>query len=109
MEAALKVIQAIVPISHREVKQGTRAPYATYELSETPIRTKDGIVGYEGVFAVVIFASTLKEASALTDRVVEAIDNKTFGTRKFYYNDTEDEDFPDIGLIGKSLTFNTLE
>jgi hypothetical protein len=108
MEELITKLSTIVPTYPFEGAQGVKAPYATYELSETPIRTKDGIVGSEGTLTLSVYAPSLRATQELADAIVSAIDSKRFGNRKVYYADTENSDYPDVGLSSKTLTFNTL-
>lgn len=108
MEELVTRLTNILPTFPFEAAQGTKAPYATYELSETPIRTKEGIVGHEGVLTISLYTARLEAAMSLAECVIEAIDGKVFDGRKLYYSDIEDADYPDVGLSSKTLTFNTL-
>lgn len=108
MEVVIKALSAIAPTYPFDAVQDQRAPFITYQYSETPIRTKDGIAGYEGTMAVTVYATSLMAADTLAKRVVEAVDNKQLGTLTLYYNDVADADYPDNGISSKELTFNTL-
>lgn len=108
MEVVIKALSAIAPTYPFDAVQDQRAPFITYQYTEIPIRTKDGIAGYEGTMAVTVYATSLKAADVLAKRVVEAVDNKQLGTLTLYYNDVSDADYPDNGISSKELTFNTL-
>lgn len=108
MEVVIKALSAIAPTYPFDAVQDQRVPFITYQYSEIPIRTKDGIAGYEGTMAVTVYATSLMAADALAKRVVEAVDNKQLGTLTLYYNDVADADYPDSGISSKELTFNTL-
>lgn len=108
MEVVIKALSAIAPTYPFDAVQDQRVPFITYQYSETPIRTKDGIAGYEGTMSVSVYATSLEAAGALAKRVVEAVDNKRLGTLTLYYNDVADADYPDNGISAKELTFNTL-
>jgi hypothetical protein len=108
MEAVVKALKGIAPTYPFDAVQDQRVPFITYQYSETPIRTKDGIAGYEGTMSVSVYATSLMAAEALANRVLEAVDGRRFGTLTLYYNDVSDSDYPDSGISSKDLTFNTL-
>lgn len=108
MEVVIKALSAIAPTYPFDAVQNQRAPFITYQYSEIPIRTKDGIAGYEGTMSVSVYATSLMAAEALANRVVETVDGRKLGTLTLYYNDVSDSDYPDSGISSKELTFNTL-
>ena len=108
MEVVIKALSAIAPTYPFDAVQDQRVPFITYQYSETPIRTKDGIAGYEGTMSVSVYATSLMAAEALANRVIETVDGRKFGTLTIYYNDVADADYPDNGISSKELTFNTL-
>lgn len=108
MTELVDIIEAIVPIYPESASVNARAPYATYDLREMPIRTCDGIAGYEGALQLSIFCATHAEAKKIADTIVTAIDGRRVGSRKYYYADSERSEFPDVGLVSNNLTFNTL-
>lgn len=109
MTSLLNVLSHILPTYPPDVPQGTRAPYAVYTTRETPVRTKDGIAGYDGTVTISIYAGTLKLVDELAERIIAALDNKTIGDTDYFYESTDEgEDFSDIGLDTKTLTFSTM-
>lgn len=108
MTEFVKAISAILPLYSFPAAEEARAPYATYTLSETPIRTKDGIAGYEGTITLTIFATSIAAVDALMIRIIQAIDSKILDGRKMYCADSEISDYPEIGLTSKDLTINIL-
>jgi hypothetical protein len=108
MEAVVKALKGIAPTYPFDAVQDQRVPFITYQHSEIPIRTKDGIAGYEGTMSVSVYATSLMAAEALANRVIEAVDGRKFDTLTLYYNDVADADYPDNGISSKELTFNTL-
>lgn len=108
MTEFVAIIEAIVPIYPAPAPANVRAPYATYDLGETPIRTCDGIAGYEGTLKLSVFCATHAEANKIANTIVTAIDNRRVGNRKYYYTDSERSEYPDVGLVSNDLTFNTL-
>ena len=109
MTEFVKAISAILPIYPFPAAEEARAPYATYTLSETPIRTKDGIAGYEGTITLTVFSTSIAAVDALIVRMIQAIDSKVLDGRKMYVADSEISDYPDIGLSSKDLTINVLK
>lgn len=108
MKQFVDTIEAIVPISPAEATANARAPYATYLLRETPVRTKNGIAGHEGTLTLSVFCATYEAADAIAQRIIAAVDAQNFDGRTYYYADIESNDYPDAGLVSKDLTFNTL-
>jgi hypothetical protein len=105
----VKAVRAIVPIAPYDESATQGAPYATYLLRETPLRTKDGIAGYEGTLTLSVYSATIAEAERLARSLIERLDRKIFDGRTYYYADVDGSDFPDMGLVSKDLTFNTLQ
>lgn len=108
MEAVVKALNAIAPTYPFEAPQDARVPYITYQITETPIRTKNGIAGYEGTLSLSVFATSLMAADTIASRVIAMVDGKRMGDITLYYNDVSDSDYPDSGISSKDLTFNTL-
>jgi hypothetical protein len=73
------------------------------------VRTKDGIAGYDGTLSISIYASSRKMVDEFAEQIISALDNQTIGDAQYYYdNSDEGEDFSDIGLDAKTLTFSTI-
>lgn len=109
MSDLLIAIHDILPAYPFEAPQGTPIPYGVWVKNETPVRTKDGICGYEGSLTISVFAATLDAVTALADRIIGVVDNATFDERNYYYESTSAESYSDIGLVQKDLTFNFIE
>lgn len=108
MSELVNRIEAIIPIYPSEAPDNARTPYAVYEVSESPIRTKEGIAGYEGTLTVIVFASSMSIANAISRKVIEAIDSTVLDGTKFYYSSCNGNGYSDIGVSSNELTFNTL-
>ena len=108
MTELIDILSTIVPVYLAEASANARAPYATYELTETPIRTSEGIAGYEGTLQLSIYCATHAQATEIADTIVSVIDAERIGTRTYYYAGAEGGDYPDAGLVSKDLTFNSL-
>lgn len=109
MTSLLNVLSRILPTYPPDVPQGTRAPYAVYARRETPVRTKEGIAGYDGTLTISIYAASRKMVDEFAEQIISALDNQTIGDAEYYYeNSDEGEDFSDIGLDTKTLTFSTI-
>ena len=81
MEVVIKALSAIAPTYPFEVPQDARVPYITYQITETPIRTKNGIAGYEGTLSLSVFATSLMAADTIASRVIAMVDGKRMGAR----------------------------
>lgn len=109
MKDLLSMLSRILPTYPPDVPQGTRAPYAVYTRRETPVRTKDGIAGYDGTLTISIYAASRKMVDEFAEQIISALDNKTIGDADYYYdNSDEGEDLSDIGLDTKTLTFSSV-
>lgn len=108
MKALVTALSKILPIYPFEVPQGARAPYGVYVKSISPVRTKDGIVGYDGSVTISIYANTLEAVSRIAEQIISALDNTTLDGYSYYYESANEESYSDIGIISKELTFTTL-
>lgn len=108
MKQLIDTLEAIMPTYPAEASANARAPYATYLLRETPVRTKNGIAGHEGTLTLSVYCVTYEAADAIAQRIIAAVDAQSFDGRTYYYADIESNDYPDAGLVSKDLTFNTL-
>lgn len=109
MTNLLNTLSLILPTYPPDVPQGARAPYAVYAKRETPVRAKDGIVGYDGVVTITIYAASQMDVDNLANSIISALDNKTIGDTDYFYESTDDgESYSDIGLVSKELIFTTL-
>lgn len=108
MKQLIDTLEAILPTYPAEAAANARAPYATYLLRETPVRTKNGIAGHEGTLTLSIYCATYEAADVIAERVIAAVDAQSFDGRTYYYADIESNDYPDAGLVSKDVTFNTL-
>lgn len=109
MTDLLSAISAILPAIPFEAPQGTTAPYCVYVKNETPVRTKDGICGYDGTLTVAVYAATIEAVTSLAKRITAVVDNATFDKRDYYYESSSETSYSDIGLIQKDLTFTYIE
>lgn len=108
MKQFVDIVNTIIPVYPSEVAAAQTAPYATYILRESPILTKTGIAGYEGTLTLSIYCATIAEATAIAERLIGVLDRQTLDGRKYYYTDIDNSDYPDVGLVSKDLTFNTI-
>lgn len=83
----------------------TLAPYAAYKSGKIPIRTKDGIVGFDTSFELVIFDTTMLDLVGMETDIIEQIDGANFDTKRARFTQSEDGYFPDFDIHSKSLTF----
>lgn len=108
MKELVDIISTLLPIYPYEAAATEIAPYATYLLRESPIRTFSGIAGYEGTLTLSIYCATIAEATAMAEQFIGVLDRQTLDGRTYYYADMDSSDFPEAGLVSKDLTFNTL-
>lgn len=104
----VSAVAQIIPVYPFEAVQEARPPYAAYTISETPIRTKDGIAGYEGTITLAIFSTSLTAVDELMAKIIEAVDGRTLDGRRLYAGDVEVSNYPDIGLTSKDLIIQTI-
>lgn len=108
MTTLISTLSKILPIYPFEAPQGARVPYGIYVKSESPVRTKEGIVGYDGSVTISIYANTLEAVGRIAEQIISALDNTTLDGYSYYYESANEESYSDIGLISKELTFTTL-
>lgn len=109
MKALVTALSKILPIYPFEAPQGTRVPYGIYVKSESPVRTKDGIVGYDGSVTISICANTIETVGRIAEQIISVLDNTTLDGYSYYYESANEENYSDIGLISKELTFSILK
>ena len=109
MKMLIATLSKILPIYPFEAPQGTRAPYGTYVKNVSPIRTKDGIAGYDGSVTISIYANTIDVVDSIAEQIISTLDNATIDGYSYYYEGSNEECYSDVGLIQKELTFNILK
>ena len=109
MTTLISTLSKILPIYPFEVPQGTRAPYGVYVKSESPVRTKEGIVGYDGSVTISIYANTLEVVGRIAEQIISVLDNTTLDGYSYYYDSANEENYSDIGLVSKELIFSILK
>lgn len=109
MKALITTLSKILPIYPFEAPQGTRAPYGIYAKNVSPIRTKEGIAGYDGSVTISIYANTIDVVDSIAEQIISTLDNATIDGYSYYYEGSNEECYSDVGLISKELTFNILK
>lgn len=109
MTTLISTLSKILPIFPFEAPQGHRAPYGVYVKSESPVRTKDGIVGYDGSVTISIYANTLETVGRIAEQIISVLDNTTLDGYSYYYDSANEESYSDIGLTSKELIFSILK
>ena len=109
MTDLFSAISAILPAYPFEAPQGATVPYCVYVKNETPVRTKDGICGYEGTVTVAVYAATIEAVTSLAKRIIDVVDSATFDKRDYYYESSSETSYSDIGKNKKDLTFTYIE
>ena len=87
----------------------TPAPFATYSTpEEVPVRTKDGIAGWETLFEVEIYHSKVSGAEALKRKVIGAIEGLVVDGRICRHRSSSSDYYPDYDLHSYTLTFKVI-
>lgn len=107
----ITAIQGIVPrVAPGYVTRETCAPFAYYVDSMSAVQTCDGIAGYEGELSISVVAKTKTEAEVISDRLISALNAKTFDDgRDLYYASRNYVAYPDEGLASYELIFNSIK
>ncbi len=104
-------IELIAPTLEGKVQAGavdatTSAPFAAFTTpEEVPIRTKDGIVGYNTVFDVSVYDSKYAGAQQLKQALAAELDGNTIDGKRVQHRSSAYEYYPDYDLHCWTLTF----
>lgn len=92
------------------VDSNTAVPFAAFTVpNEEPVRTKDGIAGYNVSFEVSVYAGKFSEAEQLRHKVIHALEGADLGLgQRSLYKGGNTDYFPDYDLHGAILTFKIL-
>lgn len=108
MTEFVTALSRIVPTYLQPAPAEAVAPYAVFTVSESFTRTKSGIAGAEGTISLVVVAPKVPVLDNIVQRIVEVIDDKRFDGMTMYVTDVDMNDYPEMGLMTKELTINTL-
>ena len=108
MTEFVAALKKILPAYLLPAPADVNAPYAVFSVSESVVRTKSGIAGYEGTINLSLYAPNMSVLERVTAQVVAALDGKALDGRTMYIADMDVASYPDVGLIAKELTINTL-
>lgn len=108
MKELVAALKKILPTYMLTAPADATAPYAVFSASESVVRTKSGIAGYEGTINLSIYAPNMLILERVPTQVIAALDGKTFDGKTMYVTDVDVTDYPDVGLMAKELTINTL-
>ena len=109
--ALIEVVETAAPELEGKLQCGavdaeTPAPFATYSTpEELPIRTKDGICGYETLFEVEVFDSRVAGAESLKRKVRGAVEGLVVDGRVCRHRNSSSDYYPDYDLHSWTLTF----
>lgn len=109
--ALIEVIQTAAPELEGKIQCGavdaeTVAPFATYSTpEESPVRTKDGIAGYDTLFEVEVFDTRVGGAEVLKRKVRGAIEGLVVEGKVCRFRGASSEYYPDYDLHSWTLTF----
>ena len=112
--ALIEVVETAAPELEGKLQCGavdaeTPAPFATYSTpEEQPIRTKDGICGYETLFEVEVFDSRVAGAESLKRKVRGAVEGLVVDGRVCLHRNSSSDYYPDYDLHSWTLTFKVI-
>lgn len=87
----------------------TVAPFATYSTpEERPLRTKDGIVGYDTLFEVEVYDNRVSGAETLKRKVARAVEGLEIDGKVCKYRSASSDYYPDYDLHAWTLTFKVI-
>ncbi len=90
------------------VDPGTATPFAAFTLpTETPIRTIDGIAGYDTTFEVAVVDKRHSQCSKLKSKIIEALDSFALSTsQRCQLKESQAQFYDEQKLHGYIITFN---
>ncbi len=107
----IRIVERDIPELASKIQIGavdaqTAAPYALLSTPpETPIRTFDGIVGYDVTFEMSIFHTRLAELESLKIKLINTLEGAALADNTSYYKTGEYDFFHEYNLHSYSLTF----
>lgn len=110
----IKTVEDAVPelrdkIQAGAVDAGTPAPFATFSTpEEKPIRTKNGIVGYDIFFEVAVYDKKVSSVEQIRHKVLKALEGKELGNRRCWYKSYTTDYYPEYDLHSAILTFRII-
>lgn len=110
----IKAVEDAVPelrdkIQAGAVDAGTPAPFATFSTpEEKPIRTKNGIVGYDIFFEVTVYDKKVSSAEQIRHKVLKALEGKELGDKRCWYKSYNTDYYPEYDLHSATLTFRII-
>lgn len=110
----IKAVEDAVPelrdkIQAGAVDAGTPAPFATFSTpEEKPIRTKNGIVGYDIFFEVTVYDKKVSSAEQIRHKVLKALEGKELGNKRCWYKSYNTDYYPEYDLHSATLSFRII-
>ena len=104
--AIIDKIQRIVRCYPDPAPESATLPYSYYTYTRNAIHTKEGIAGYEGVLSVAVVAENKAQATTLSERIIDALNGKSFGDIVLLYSESSESDMVDAGLSAIEINFN---
>lgn len=110
----IKTVEYAVPelrdkIQAGAVDAGTPAPFATFSTpEEKPIRTKNGIVGYDIIFEVAVYDKRVSGAEQLRHKVLAALEGQQIENKRCWYKSYTTDYYPEYDLHSAVLTFRII-
>lgn len=112
--AVIELIETAAPeltgkVQCGAVDENTTAPFATYSTpEEVPVRTKDGIAGYDTLFEVEVYDNRVAGAESLKQKVRGVIEGLVVDGRTCRFRGASSDYYPDYDLHSYTLTFKIL-
>ena len=112
--ALIEGIQTAAPELEGKVQCGavdaeTVAPFATFSTpEEQPVRTKDGICGYETLFEVEVFDGRVSGVESLKCKVRGAVEGLVVDGKVCRHRNSSSDYYPDYDLHSWTLTFKVI-
>ena len=112
--AIISAIETAAPELKEKIQCGavdaeTIVPFATYSTPEEhPIRTKDGIAGYDILFEVEVYDNRVSGAETLKRKVAGALEGLQIDDRVCKLRSASSDYYPDYDLHSYTLTFKVI-
>lgn len=96
-------------IQAEAVDEGTKAPFAVFMTpEEVPIRTKDGIAGYNILFEISVYDRSVSGATSLQQSVINSLEGVQLDKKTCRYKSSTKDYYPEYDLHSVTLTFRII-
>ena len=88
------------------VDERTAVPFAAFSTpDETPVRTMNGIAGYETTFEVAVYEQKTSALEKLKHRIIAALEGQMLTDRRCSFKSSTTDYYADYDIHGVTLTF----